>query len=219
MPQKSAAPTDRVRLRRLHERGAYDHASIAAILDTQPLCSVAYCVDGKPFVVPTFQWREGNRVYWHGSSASQALRKSSNQDVCMNVCILDGFVLARSGLHHSVNSRSVTIYGVAEKVEGEDEKIAALKGFMDTLIPGRWEALRPINAQEIKATTILSMSIEEASAKVRTGGPHDDEEDYELPIWAGVLPVTMQSGTLIPDDRNLPDVPVPDHLTDYHFKP
>lgn len=218
MAKKHEAPTDRVRLRRLHLRAAYDFDSVAAILDQQPQCSVGYCFDGKPFVIPTFQWREGARVYWHGSAASSALKRSIGIEVCMNVNILDGFVLARSAMHHSANYRSVTIYGTAEKV-ADDHKAAALKRFVDALIPGRWDNLRAMNDQEIKATTILSMPIEEASAKVRTGGPSDDEEDYALPIWAGVLPVTTRSGELIPDDKNLPGVDVPDHLKTFRFQP
>lgn len=221
---RSGAPSERTRLRRLHERGAYDRATVAAILDAQPLCTFAYCRDGKPFIVPTFQWREGDHVYWHGSSASQALRAIAGEngigaEVSLNVTILDGLVLARSGFHHSANYRSVTIYGVARPVEGKAAKAAALKGFVDALVPGRWDSLRPMTEQEIKATTVLTMPIDEASAKTRTGGPHDDEADYALPIWAGVLPVVQRSTTLEADPLNAPGVPVPDHLANYVFKP
>lgn len=219
MSQKKTAPSERTRVKRLSQRADYDPASIAAILDAQPLCSVAYCVDNKPFVVPTLQWREGEHVYWHGSSASAAMRRANARQVCMNVAILDGLVLARSGFHHSINYRSVTLYGVARKIEEEVAKEKAVKGFMDALIPGRWEELRPVNAKELKATTILTMPIAEASAKIRTGGPGDDEEDYQLPIWAGVVPITTTSGELIPDGRNLPGVDVPDHLLRYRFNP
>lgn len=219
MKEKTNAPSERTRVRRMHERAAYDRASVAAILDAQPLCSVAYCVDGKPFLVPTMQWREGDHVYWHGSSASQALRRSQGREVCLNVCILDGLVLARSGMHHSANYRSVTIYGTAEEVKGNAAKEAALRRFIDALVPGRWETLRPVTEQELKATAVLRMPIDEASAKIRTGGPKDDEEDYALPIWAGVLPVATASGLLEPDGRNLPGVAVPAHLADYVFRP
>lgn len=217
MTKKTKAPSDRTRLRRAHARGAYDFETVGRILDAQPLCTVAYCVEGKPFIVPTFQWRHEDRVYWHGSSASRALRASHQQEVCLNVCILDGLVLARSAFHHSANYRSVTVYGVAEKVEGKQAKNEALKGFVDALIPERWSHLRPMTDQEVKATTILSMSLEEASAKIRTGGPIDDEEDYELPIWAGVLPVTTVSGDLVPDNKNQPDARVPEHLKTYQY--
>ncbi|MBA4782679.1 MAG: pyridoxamine 5'-phosphate oxidase family protein [Rhizobiales bacterium] len=233
MPKKpavtrSGAPSERTRLRRLHERGQYDHATVAAILDAQPLCTFAYCRDGKPYVVPTFQWREGEHVYWHGSSASQALKTIAGKgtskgpvgaEVCLNVTILDGLVLARSGFNHSANYRSVTIYGIATVLEGKEEKARALKGFVDALVPGRWDSLRPMTAQEIKATTVLTMPIDEASAKIRTGGPHDDEEDYALPIWAGVLPIVQRSGVLEADPRNVAGVPVPDHLKDFGFMP
>lgn len=218
MASANDTPTDRTRLRRMHERGAYDLASIAAVLDAQPMCTVSYCVDGKPFTIPTFQWRKDDRVYWHGSSASRALRRSEGEEVCLNVSILDGLVLARSGMHHSANYRSATVFGVAEKV-ADEHKETALKDFIEALVPGRWAELRPITTQEIKATTILSMPIKEASSKVRTGGPSDDEEDYELPIWAGVLPVATRSGTLIADERNLPELGVPDHLKDYSLAP
>ncbi|MXQ07850.1 pyridoxamine 5'-phosphate oxidase family protein [Alphaproteobacteria bacterium GH1-50] len=208
--------TDRTRLRRLHERGAFDRDTIEAILDAQPMCSVGYVIDGKPYVTPTFQWREGDHVYWHGSSASRAIRQSRGQEVCLTVSILDGFVMARSGLHHSANTRSVMLFGRAEPVP-DDQKEARLDAFIDGLWPGRSAMLRPTNAQELKATTILSMEITEGSAKVRTGGPIDDEEDYALPIWAGVLPVTRGVGVPAPDPRNLPGVEAPDHITGFRW--
>lgn len=214
----SAPPSDRMRLRRSHLRGAYDRASIDAILDAQPMCNVGYVKDGHPFVTPTFQWREGDRVYWHGSSASQMLRASKSMPVCLTVSTLDGFVMARSGFHHSVNFRSVMILGEAQIVEDEDEKIMRVDNFLNGLFPGRAETLRPHTKQEIKATTVLSLPITEASAKVRDGGPVDDEEDYALPIWAGVIPVTQVVGELIPDPRNLPDVEPPAHVTDFQMK-
>jgi nitroimidazol reductase NimA-like FMN-containing flavoprotein (pyridoxamine 5'-phosphate oxidase superfamily) len=207
--------TERSRLRRFHERGYFDRETINQILDAQPLCSVAYTIDGRPTVTPTLQWREGNHVYWHGSSASRALRNANEADVCMSVAILDGFVLARSGLHHSVNSRSVTLFGKASKVTDLDEKLKKLGRFVNSLFPGRYETLRPDGAQDLKATMVLGMEISEGSAKVRTGGPNDEEEDYDLPIWAGVVPVRTVVGAPIPDPRNLPSVPVPDHVRDF----
>lgn len=211
--------TDRSRLRRLHQRGHFDRNTIDAILDAQPLCSVGYIIDGRPFVTPTMQWREGDHVYWHGSAASRALRSATGAEVCLSVAILDGFVLARSGMHHSVNSRSVTLYGTAHKVEDPAEKLEKLRRFLDGLFPGRYEGLRPDHAQDLKATTVLGMALEEGSAKVRTGGPVDEEEDYDLPIWAGVIPVTTQVGAPIPDPRNLDGVETPDHVANFqdHF--
>lgn len=204
--------TDRTRLRRAHERGHFDRPTINAILDAQPMCSVGYVIDGKPYVTPTLQWREGNHVYWHGSSASRALRNSKDAEVCLSVALLDGFVLARSGMHHSVNTRSVTLFGTAYKVEDPDEKLAKLARFVNGLFPGRYEMLRPDHAQDLKATMILGMQITEGSAKMRNGGPSDEEADYELPIWAGVIPVSMKIGEPVPDERNLPGVEMPPHV-------
>ncbi len=215
MSKKSDAPSDRARLRRMYERGSYDDESVYALLDVLPLAHVGYVLDGAPVVTPTFQWREGNHVYWHGSSASRMLRKSEGTEVCLTASALDGFVLARSGFHHSVNYRSVTLFGTARKVEDADTKEARLKAFVDGLFPGRWEMLREMTGQELKATTILSMPIDEASAKVRSGGPVDDEEDYALPIWAGVLPLAQQTMPLQADPRNLDGVTPPDHVTNF----
>ncbi|MBU3260281.1 pyridoxamine 5'-phosphate oxidase family protein [Roseovarius sp. PS-C2] len=209
--------TERSRLRRLHERGHFDRETINAILDAQPMCSVGYIMDGKPHVTPTMQWREGNHVYWHGSSASRALRNSNGADVCLSVAILDGMVLARSGMHHSLNTRSVTLFGKAFKVEDPQEKLEKLGNFVNSLYPGRYETLRPDHAQDLKATMVLGMEIAEGSAKVRTGAPGDEEADYALPIWAGVIPVHMQVGEPIPDPRNLDGVDIPDHVTNFRI--
>nr|WP_295739920.1 pyridoxamine 5'-phosphate oxidase family protein [uncultured Acidocella sp.] len=204
--------TDRTRLRRSHPRGSFDRAVVNAILDAQPMCSVGYVIDGKPYVTPTLQWREGDHVYWHASSASRALRAATGHEVCLTVAILDGYVMARSGFHHSVNSRSVMLFGTAHLLPDE-EKQAKLSAFIDGLWPGRAATLRPNNAQELKATSILALKIEEGSAKIRTGGPKDDEEDYALPIWAGVIPVTTQIGTPIDDERLTAGIEPPAHLT------
>ena len=209
-------PTDRTRLRRSHERGSYDSEALYRILDATPQCPVGYVIDGKPYVTPTLHWREGNHVYWHGSSASRALRASTNAEVCLTVSILDGFVMARSGFHHSVNSRSVMLFGTAHKVVNEDKE-ARLTAFIDGLFPGRSEILRPNSTQELKATTILSLDIEEASAKVRTGQPIDDEEDYDLPIWAGVIPISTYVGQPIDDPRNQKGIAAPDHIAGFRW--
>ena len=155
------------------------------ILDAMPICSVGYVFNGQPYVTPTLQWREGEHMYWHGSSASRMLETVDEADVCVTVTLIDGFVMARSAFHHSANYRSVMALGRARKVTDRDEKEARLKVFVDGLFPGRWDILRPMNPQEFKATTVLSLPLSEASAKIRTGGPKDDEEDYALPIWAG----------------------------------
>jgi len=204
--------TERTRLRRYHERGHFDRATIDAILDAMAMCHVGYLIKGKPVVMPTFQWREGDHVYWHASSAGRGIRNAEGTEVCLTVSILDGLVLARSGMHHSANSRSVMIFGTPRRITDEKEKLEKLKGFIDKMYPGRWDTLRPVTAQEAKATAILSLPITEASAKVRTGGPVDDEEDYALPIWAGVIPISMQVGAPVPDERNLPEVDEPAHV-------
>ena len=204
--------TERTRLRRAHQRGQYDVETIHAILDAQPMCHLAYVLDGSPICMPTVQWREGNRVYWHASNAGRGVKAALAGEVCLTVSILDGLVLARSAFHHSVNFRSVMVFGQPELVEDPDEKELKLGRLIDQLYPGRNETLRPMTEQEIKATAVLSLPIDEASAKIRTGGPVDDEPDYELPIWAGVLPVTMTIGAAIPDPKNLNGVEMPQHL-------
>lgn len=209
--------TENTRLRRNHLRGSHDRETINAILDATPMCHVGYLLDGKPAVTPTLQWREGDRVYWHGSAASRALRNSTEAPVCLTVTLFDGLVMARSGFHHSANYRSVMIYGNAVKVDDPAQKAAALEQFVDHLFPGRSATLRPMTDQEIKATTVLSMGIEEASAKIRTGGPVDDEEDYALPIWAGVIPLSTAVGTPQPDPRNLDGVAIPPDITAFRL--
>ncbi|QPC44786.1 pyridoxamine 5'-phosphate oxidase family protein [Kaustia mangrovi] len=212
--ERAHAPTDRTRLRRAHERGHYDRATIDAILDAMPLCHIGFSVDGKPAVLPTIQWREGDRVYWHGSSASRMLRAAAGAPVCLTVTIFDGLVLARSAFHHSANYRSVVVYGTAEPVAPED-KARHLDRFMEGLLPGRIAQMRAMTDQEIKATTVLSMPLDEASAKIRTGPPVDDEEDYGDPVWAGVLPFRTQTLAPIPCPRLLDGLEVPDAVRDF----
>lgn len=207
--RKSAAPSERTRLRRVHERGRYDRETIADILDAGALCHVGYVIDGQPYVTPTFHWREGDHVYWHGSSASRALRSSEDSNVCLTVTHMDGLVLARSAFHHSANYRSVMVLGKARKLNDRAQKLAAMRAFVEKLYPGRWDELRPVTEQEIKATNILYMPLDEASAKVRTGGPVDDEPDYDLPIWAGQLPLTTVAEQPIPCDRLPGNAPEP----------
>ncbi len=206
--------TDKTRLIRNPARGSYDRKLAYEINDSTPMCHVSYVIGGEPYITPTFQWRDGNDIFWHGSSASRFLRNVAGASVALNVMLFDGIVLARSAYHHSANFRSVTIFGQAVQLEG-DEKTAALKRFVDGLTPGRWETLRPMTDQEIKATTVLKMPIDEASVKLRDGAPADDEEDYALPVWAGVIQVSQAVGDAIPDDRNLPGVEVPDHVSGF----
>ncbi len=214
----SAPPsTDRVRLRRRHDRGGYDATTIYPILDAMPLCSVGYVFDGQPYVTPTLQWREGDHLFWHGSSASRMLRAVEAAEVCVTVALLDGFVLARSGFHHSINYRSVVMLGTARQVSDPAEKEARLQTFVDGLLPGRWDMLRPATPQEIMATTVMTMPIDEASSKIRTGPPGDDEEDYGLPIWAGVVPVRMEVLDPVPDPRNIEGVEPPDHVRNFRL--
>ena len=205
--------TARTRVRRLPKRAAYDHEAVHTVLDAGVLCHVGYVIDGQPYVTPTLYWRHGQRLYWHGSSASRMLRHLKNDGVraCVTVSHLDGFVLARSGFHHSVNYRAVMALGTARLVPDED-KLGVLEDFVEHLLPGRWDELRPATGQEIKATTVLWMELEEVSAKIRTGPPLDDEEDYDLPVWAGVVPVATIVGTPEADPRLAADVAVPGYL-------
>ena len=189
---------------RRHDRGAYDHATIHALLDAAMLCHVAYVVDGQPFCTPTFFWREGSTLYWHGSNASRMLRNlSKGESACLTVTHLDGLVLARCGFNHSADYRSVMAFGTAKLVEDPAEKERALVMMVDRLFPGRTATLRQSMRQEIKATTVIAMEIERASAKVRAKGVADDEEDYALPVYAERLPVRMMLGKPEPCARLL----------------
>jgi nitroimidazol reductase NimA-like FMN-containing flavoprotein (pyridoxamine 5'-phosphate oxidase superfamily) len=189
-PMTEFTPTARSRVKRHHERGAYDFDAIASILDATFLCHVGYVIDGQPYVTPTSFWREGDVLYWHGSSASRMLRTLSNDiDCCLTVTIIDGLVLARSAFNHSINYRSAMLFGRASAIQEEAEKLRQLELFTERMYPGRWRELRPATSQEVKATTVLSMMIDEGSAKVRSGPPKDDAADYDWPVWAGVIPV------------------------------
>ena len=199
------APTPRTQVKRLPERGVYDRATIDAILDEALFCHLAWVQDGSPRVIPTIHARAGDELYVHGSQASRTLRAArEGVEVCVVATLLDGLVLARSAFHHSMNYRSVVVYGVPREITDPDEKWAAQRALVEHVVPGRSGDVRMPNDKELKQTMILAVTLDEASAKVRTGPPKDDEEDYDLPIWAGVLPLTMQSGELVPDPR-LPD--------------
>jgi uncharacterized protein len=206
-PVTPFTPTARTRLRRRPERARYDRDTVFAILDAALFCHIGYVVDGQPFVTPTLFWREGERLYWHGSAASRMLRaQKTGIPVCLTVTHIDGLVLARSGFHHSLDYRSVMVLGAAEFVEDEEEKRRGFEAFIERLYPGRNAELRPITAQELKATALMRMAIAEVSAKLRTGGPIDDEADYALPCWAGVIPIALTVGAAIPDARLGPGI-------------
>lgn len=191
--------TDRTKVRRLANRGHYDRDTIHAIVDEALICHVGFVIDGAPVVIPTIHWREGDELYFHGSAASRMLRTlKSGVEACVTVTLVDGLVLARSAFHHSMNYRSVVIFGEARVVEGE-EKARALDTFMKHMTPTRASDVRPPNEIELKQTLVLAMPLEEASAKIRTGGPVDDEEDYALPVWAGVIPLKLTPGEAIAD--------------------
>ena len=213
----SSAPSERARVKRMNKRAHYDEATIHPILDAQPLCTVGYVFDGHPVVTPTLQWREGNHIYWHGSSASRMLEHAEDAEVCVNVTIFDGMVMARSAYNHSCNYRSVMAFGRAFKVKDVAEKEARLKAFTEALFPGRWDMLRPMTGQELKSTTVLGLVLKEVSAKVRSGPPGDDEADYALPVWAGVMPIGYRFGPPADDPRLLPGHTPPAHVTGFKF--
>jgi len=197
------SPTDRTRVRRLPDRGAYDRETIDAILDTGFVCHVGIVDDGVPVVIPTAYARVGDHVILHGSSKSRLLQVlAAGAPACVTVTHADGFVMARSAFHHSINYRSVVLFGRAEAILDDVEKHAALEAFMERLHPGRWREVQPPNAQELKATGVVRIPIAEASAKLRKGGPLDDAEDMTIDVWAGVVPLTLARGEPI---RHVPD--------------
>jgi len=214
---ESAFPvTPRTKVMRLAKRGVYDRGVVYSILDEAFLCHAAFSLDGKPFVIPTAFGRKDDTLYLHGSAASRMLRTlDTGVEACICVTLLDGLVLARSAFHHSMNYRSVVLFGTATAVKEPDEKMEALRVLTDHIVPGRWDQVRIPNEKELKQTLVLAIPLEEASAKVRTGPPIDDEEDYELPVWAGVLPLTSTPGALADDGRIVPGVQPPDNLLHY----
>ena len=206
-------PTKRTQLRRLPNRGSYDAEAIHAILDAAFLAHVGFQVDGQPLIIPTLYGREKDKLYLHGSAASRMLRElETGVPACVCVTIVDGLVLARSAFHHSMNYRSVVAFGTARKLEDAEQKTRALRIISEHLISGRWEDVRKPTAKELKATAVLEFSLEEASAKIRTGPPVDDEEDYTLPVWAGVLPLRLEEQAPIPDPRLAEDAIAPRYV-------
>jgi nitroimidazol reductase NimA-like FMN-containing flavoprotein (pyridoxamine 5'-phosphate oxidase superfamily) len=205
------APSDRTRLRRHPERGVYDAAALHAILDEAFICHVGVAVEGQPYVIPTGYGRKDRTLFVHGSPANRLLGAlAGGANVCVTVTLVDGFVLARSAFHHSVNYRSVVILGTARLVTDRDEKLDALRCVTNHIMPGRWDETRPPTERELDRTLVIAIPLDEASAKVRTGPPIDDEPDYLLPIWAGVVPIVSGVGEPLPDARVLPGVEVID---------
>lgn len=205
--------TDRGKLLRLPQRGSRELNDIYAILDAGFLAHIGFQQEGQPFVIPTLYGRQDNRLYLHGSSASRTLRLlETGAPACVTVTLVDGLVLARAAFHHSMNYRSVVAFGTARLLESPERKLAALRVIAEHVIPGRWPHTRPPSEREIKLTRVLEFTMEEATAKQRSGPPLDEEEDYGLDFWAGVLPLTLTAGAPIPDPRLLPGIPVPGYL-------
>ena len=188
------APSPRTRVRRPPERAHYDADTIAAIVDAAMLCTVAFQLDGAVHAIPTIHWREGGHLYLHGAKASRMLKALTEGEACVTIALADGLVLARSAMHHSMNYRSVVVYGRFEAVTEPAHKLASLRAFIDGLYPGRWDTLRPITEKELNATSVLRIALDEASAKVRDWGVKDDEEDLDWPVWAGVIPLRTLAG-------------------------
>src|SRR5215469_3955784 len=209
-------PTERTKVRRLPDRGKYDAESVYGILDEGFICHVGFVADGQPYVIPTGFGRVGDVLYIHGSAASRMLRTlAEGVQVCVTVTLIDGIVMARSGFHSSMNYRSVVILGSATQVEDRNEKLTALAAFSEQVMPGRWKDLRETTDAELKGTLVLKLPLREISAKVRTGPPKDDEEDYALPLWAGVVPLKLTASTPIDDPRLPKGIDPPDYARNY----
>jgi nitroimidazol reductase NimA-like FMN-containing flavoprotein (pyridoxamine 5'-phosphate oxidase superfamily) len=216
MSPATAAPSPRTRVRRQPKRGDYDRATIDAVLDEGLVAHLGFVHDGDPYVIPTLHARVGDEVLLHGSTASRMFRAlAAGAPLCLTVTLIDGLVLARSAFHHSMNYRSVVLFGSARAVEGPEEKSAALQAFTDKLVPGRWESVRHPTRQELKGTKVLALPIDEASAKLRTGPPGDDDEDYARDTWAGVVPLRLTPGAPLPDPLLDPAIGLPDHVRAY----
>jgi nitroimidazol reductase NimA-like FMN-containing flavoprotein (pyridoxamine 5'-phosphate oxidase superfamily) len=208
--------TKRTELHRIPNRGSRDWETINQILDAGFLAHVGFCVDGQPFIIPTLYGRDGEKLYLHGSAVSRMLRElETGIPTCVTVTLVDGLVLARSAFHHSMNYRSVVAFGSARKIADPGQKVESLRIISEHIIPGRWADVRKPSEKELNATTVLEFSISEASSKVRSGPPLDDENDYDLPVWAGVLPLAITSRPPVPDDRLIKGVTLPDYVRRY----
>jgi nitroimidazol reductase NimA-like FMN-containing flavoprotein (pyridoxamine 5'-phosphate oxidase superfamily) len=203
----ATAPSPRTRVHRAPSRADYDRATIDAILDEALIAHLGFVVDGQPYVIPTLHARVGDTVYLHGSAASRMIRTlGAGAPACLTVTLIDGIVLARSAFHHSMNYRSVVVLGEARMVTDAGETLEALEAFTDGIVPGRWDEVRAPNRKEVRGTRVLAMALDEASAKIRSGPPVDDEEDYELDVWAGVIPMALTAGPPIDDPRLDPGI-------------
>lgn len=212
--------TDRTQLRRLPKRGSHELETIYSILDAAFLAHVGFVSDGQPYVIPTLFGREGETLYLHGSAASRMLRNlETGVPACVTVTLVDGMVLARAAFHHSMNYRSMVAFGTAKKIENQARKREALRVISEHVIPGRWKDVRGPTEKELKATSVLEFLIEEASAKIRTGPPLDDEEDYNLPIWAGVVPLKLEPKPPVPDPRLIAGLEIPEYAVRPPSKP
>jgi len=210
------APSPRTQVRRLAERGAYERSLINAVLDEALICHVGFIHDNTPVVIPTIHARVDDTLYLHGSPASRMLRSMrSGDEISVNVTLIDGLVVARAAFHNSMNYRSVVVFGAPRIVTDTDEKTTALAAITNHVIPGRWADSRPMSERELKATLVAALPLDEASAKVRTGGPKDDDEDYGLPIWAGVVPISLRPDAPIPDPLLGDGLAAPSYLVDY----
>ena len=208
--------TERTTLKRLPKRGSFDREVINAILDEGFVCHVGFIADDKPVVIPTGYARVDEHLIIHGSQASRMLRAlGKGIDVCVTITLIDGLVLARSAFHHSMNYRSVVIFGRAHVIDGREDKLAALRALSEHMIPGRWDYVREPNERELQQTTVLSVPLAEASAKIRIGQPVDDDEDYDLPIWAGILPLRMSTEDAVADPLLRMDLEIPAHVLSY----
>lgn len=214
MPRYHATP--RTRIKRIPKRAVYDRKTVHGILDEALICHVGFVLEGQPYVIPTIHARVGETLYLHGSAASRMLGNlSAGAPACVTVTLVDGLVLARSTFHHSMNYRSVVILGSLTAVADRGEKLAALEAIVDHIMPGRNAEARGPNELELKATTVVKMPLVEVSAKIRSGPPVDDEEDYGLPVWAGVLPLAVQPGQAVSDPRLAAGIALPDYIPEY----
>jgi uncharacterized protein len=215
---RAIAPTARTRVKRIPKRASYDRDAVYSILDSALVCHVGFAIDGQPYVIPTLHVRIADRLYIHGSAASRMLgAAAAGTPVAVTVTHIDGLVLARAAFHHSVNYRSVVILGAAHLVADSVEKLAVMKRLIDQVAPGRWDQIRHPSEKELAATSVLSIPIVEASAKLRSGDPLDDEADYAMPIWAGQIPIAMKTLTPVADARLDASIPPPAHVTDYRL--
>lgn len=213
---ETLSQTQRTQIKRLPQRGEYDRQTIYDILDEGLICQVGFVVEGQPFVIPTAYGRVDDRLYIHGSPASRMLRTlKEGVEVCVTVTLLDGLVLARSAFHHSMNYRSVVVFGCATLVEDAEEKLEALKAFTEHVMRDRWAEVRPPNRQELAGTLVLALPLTEASAKMRSGAPIDDEADYDLPVWAGELPLRLTTLEPVADPRSATAIALPAHVQNY----